>query len=421
MPLRFGDPYGLMAYSLLLTPGARMPPAFLLHYSDRDYPMTSRTPDTFLSRTARPAAWLCLALQLFSAGAGTVSAVALAATAPAISHTDLLSLPAQPYVLRDGETPASVAAAAGLTAGQLQTFNQFRTFRVPFAQLTAGDEIDVPSPTALQAMTAPAKQDAARAEDDTATAASRLAGGAQTLGGMLENGHTGDAAAGLARSMASGAAGSQAQQWLSRFGTAQVSLSLDENGSLDNSALDWLVPVYDSPDNMLFVQSGARNRDDRNTVNLGWGVRWYASDWMYGFNNFWDNDLTGDNRRVGLGAELRTDYLQFAGNTYLGLTDWHQSRDFRDYDERPADGFDLRAQGWLPAYPQVGGKLVYEQYRGDEVALFGKDDRQKNPYAVTAGVNWTPFPLLTLGVDQRMGKGGAGRDAGEPAADVAAG
>ncbi|VTR48614.1 Invasin [Serratia fonticola] len=35
---------------------------------------------------------------------------------------------------------------------------------------------------------------------------------------------------------------------------------------------------------------------------------------------------------------------------------------------------------------------MFEQYRGDEVALFGKDDRQKNPYAVTAGINYTPIP-----------------------------
>ncbi|EGB0937240.1 invasin, partial [Escherichia coli] len=66
-----------------------------------------------------------------------------------------------------------------------------------------------------------------------------------------------------------------------------------------------------------------------------------------------------------------------------------------------------RAEGWLPAYPQLGGKLVYEQYYGNEVALFGESERQKNPHAITAGVTWTPFPLLTAGVDYRRGKNGA--------------
>ncbi|MFV8808549.1 Ig-like domain-containing protein, partial [Yersinia enterocolitica] len=60
----------------------------------------------------------------------------------------------------------------------------------------------------------------------------------------------------------------------------------------------------------------------------------------------------------------------------------------------------------LPAYPQLGGKLMYEQYRGEEVALFGKNNRQNNPHAVTAGVNYTPIPLLTVGAEHRAGKGG---------------
>ncbi|ERP78977.2 invasin [Yersinia pestis S3] len=108
---------------------------------------------------------------------------------------------------------------------------------------------------------------------------------------------------------------------------------------------------------------------------------------------------------MGVGAEVATDYLKFSANTYFGLTGWHQSRDFSSYDERPADGFDIRTEAYLPAYPQLGGKLMYEKYRGDEVALFGKDDRQKDPHAVTLGVNYTPVPLVTIGAEHREGKG----------------
>ncbi len=36
-------------------------------------------------------------------------------------------------------------------------------------------------------------------------------------------------------------------------------------------------------------------------------------------------------------------------------------------------GWDVRTEAWLPFYPQLGGKLIYEQYYGDEVALFGTD------------------------------------------------
>jgi len=88
------------------------------------------------------------------------------------------------------------------------------------------------------------------------------------------------------------------------------------------------------------------------------------------------------------------------------LSDWHQSRDFSDYDERPANGYDIRAEGWLPAFPQLGAKLMFEQYKGDDVALFGKDNRQKDPWAFTGGVNYTPVPLITVGAQHRAGKAG---------------
>ncbi|WP_296250828.1 inverse autotransporter beta domain-containing protein, partial [uncultured Enterobacter sp.] len=323
---------------------------------------------------------------------------------PVSNTTDILSLPAKPYLLREGETTASVARSFGLSLQQLQKFNQFRTFSTSFAKLKAGTEIDVPDLSALASKSNDQKMQSG--DDRHIETDSRLAGNLQAAGSLLENSNTSDAAAGMARSMASGAANDAVQNWLNQFGTARTNITLDEKGSLDNSELDWLIPLYDSPESMLFAQLGARNKDSRNTLNAGWGVRWFTPGWMYGFNNFFDNDITGNNRRVGLGAEARTDYLSFAGNAYMRLNDWHQSRDFDDYDERPANGFDIRAQGWLPAYPQLGGKLIYEQYYGDEVALFGKDDRQRDPYAVTAGVNWTPFPLLTVGIDERMGKGG---------------
>ncbi|MEW9717528.1 Ig-like domain-containing protein [Escherichia coli] len=61
--------------------------------------------------------------------------------------------------------------------------------------------------------------------------------------------------------------------------------------------------------------------------------------------------------------------------------------------------------GYRPAQ-QLGGKLVYEQYYGDEVALFGKDERQNDPHAITAGLSYTPVPLISFSAEQRQGKQG---------------
>ncbi|HDL6964634.1 TPA: inverse autotransporter beta domain-containing protein, partial [Yersinia enterocolitica] len=209
----------------------------------------------------------------------------------------------------------------------------------------------------------------------------------------------------MARSAVSNQLNHSAHQWLNQFGTARVQLNVNDKGHLDGSAADVLIPVYDTQKNLLFTQLGARNKDSRTTVNIGAGARTVHHNWMYGLNTFFDNDITGNNRRVGLGAEAWTDYLKLSANSYFGLTDWHQSRDFADYNERPANGYDVRAEAWLPAYPQLGGKLMYEKYRGDEVALFGRDNRQKNPDALTAGLNYTPVPLVTLGVEHRAGHG----------------
>ncbi|MHA3660165.1 inverse autotransporter invasin Inv [Yersinia enterocolitica] len=211
-------------------------------------------------------------------------------------------------------------------------------------------------------------------------------------------------ASNITRTMVNDAANQEIKHWLNRFGTAQVNVNFDKKFSLKESSLDWLLPWYDSASYLFFSQMGIRNKDSRNTLNIGAGVRTFQQSWMYGFNTFYDNDMTGHNHRLGVGAEAWTDYLQLSANGYLRLNGWHQSRDFVDYNERPASGGDIYAKAYLPALPQLGGKLKYEQYHGERVALFGKDNLQSNPYAVTAGLIYTPIPFITLGVDQRMGK-----------------
>ncbi|WP_434525059.1 inverse autotransporter beta domain-containing protein [Photorhabdus asymbiotica] len=200
---------------------------------------------------------------------------------------------------------------------------------------------------------------------------------------------------------------SNTQKWLSQFGTAKINLNVDHRGRLDESSVDLLVPFYDDKDHWLvYSQYGYRHKDSRDTVNLGIGTRLFINDWMYGANTFYDNDLTGNNSRFSLGGELWTNYLKMSANAYFRLSDWHNSRDLTNYYERPANGYDLIADMYLPAMPSLGTKIKYEQYFGDNVALFGTNNRQKDPYAATIGVNYTPIPLITAGVDYKLGKEG---------------
>lgn len=214
-----------------------------------------------------------------------------------------------------------------------------------------------------------------------------------------------------ARSTASGKAVGVAKQaaesWLGQFGTAR----LDLLGNFHGAGLDMLFPLHDSGTGLIFSQFGARRTNllqesYRTTVNLGLGYRHFGDGYMVGGNAFLDQDVSRGHRRLGLGGEWWADYLKLSMNGYFRLSDWKRSPDARDYQERPASGWDIRTEGYLPQYPQLGGKLMFEKYYGEEVGLFGASNRQRNPSAWTLGVSYTPAPLVTLGLDHRMGQGG---------------
>lgn len=204
-----------------------------------------------------------------------------------------------------------------------------------------------------------------------------------------------------------GAISTETQKWLSRFGTGRINLSVDKKGKLDSSSLDLLLPLYDNKaDWLFFSQVGYRRHDSRNTLNLGFGGRYFTPDWMYGLNTFFDNDFTGQHQRLGVGGEIWTDYVKLSANTYWRVSKWRDSPKEMDYEERPANSYDINGEFFLPAYPNLGGKLSYEQYFGDNVALFNRKTRQKNPNLARIDLNYTPIPLMTMGVDYKFGSSG---------------
>ncbi|MDO8104558.1 inverse autotransporter adhesin IatC [Escherichia coli] len=310
-----------------------------------------------------------------------------------------------PYTLGALESPSTVAARFGITVDELRRLNQFRTFARGFDNVRQGDEIDVPlinsnSPEArnLKAM---------QMERDGKDPQMQVAEVAQQSGTLLARDMDSEQAASMARGWVASSASAQATDWLSRWGTARVSLGVDEDFSLKSSSFEFLHPWYETPDNLVFSQHTLHRTDDRTQTNHGIGWRYFTPSWMSGVNMFIDHDLTRHHTRTGMGVEYWRDYLKLSGNGYLRLSNWRSAPELdNDYEARPANGWDLRAEGWLPAWPQLGGKLVYEQYYGDEVALFGKDERQNDPHAITAGLSYTPVPLISFSAEQRQGKQG---------------
>ncbi len=199
------------------------------------------------------------------------------------------------------------------------------------------------------------------------------------------------------KSAITGAVQSHVDNLLSPYGHVATNITIDDQGKLDGSSLDYLIPWYDGESDLLFSQFSVHNKDGRTIANMGAGIRHNVNkDWMLGTNAFYDRDLTRGHKRLGVGTEAWTNYLKLSGNYYLPLSSWKDSPDLDDYEERPARGWDMRVQTYLPSYPQLGGSVVYEKYYGDQVALFGSDDLQEDPSAVTLGVDYTPVPLITL-------------------------
>ncbi|EMZ8592378.1 Ig-like domain-containing protein [Escherichia coli] len=349
----------------------------------------------------RLTAGICLVTQLAFPMAAAAQGVVNAATQqPVPAQIAIANANTVPYTLGALESAQSVAERFGISVAELRKLNQFRTFARGFDNVRQGDELDVPAQVSEKKLTPPPGNSSDNLEQ-------QIASTSQQIGSLLAEDMNSEQAENMARGWASSQASGAMTDWLSRFGTARITLGVDEDFSLKNSQFDFLHPWYETPDNLFFSQHTLHRTDERTQINNGLGWRHFTPTWMSGINFFFDHDLSRYHSRAGIGAEYWRDYLKLSSNGYLRLTNWHSAPELdNDYEARPANGWDVRAEGWLPAWPHLGGKLVYEQYYGDEVALFDKDDRQSNPHAITAGLNYTPFPLMTFSAEQRQGKQG---------------
>ncbi len=349
----------------------------------------------------RLTAGICLVTQLAFPMAAAAQGVVNAATPqPVPAQIAIANTNTVPYILGALESAQSVAERFGISVAELRKLNQFRTFARGFDNVRQGDELDVPAQVSEKKLTPPPGNSSDNLEQ-------QIASTSQQIGSLLAEDMNSEQAANMARGWASSQASGVMTDWLSRFGTARITLGVDEDFSLKNSQFDFLHPWYETPDNLFFSQHTLHRTDERTQINNGLGWRHFTPTWMSGINFFFDHDLSRYHSRAGIGAEYWRDYLKLSSNGYLRLTNWRSAPELdNDYEARPANGWDVRAEGWLPAWPHLGGKLVYEQYYGDEVALFDKDDRQSNPHAITAGLNYTPFPLMTFSAEQRQGKQG---------------
>lgn len=317
-------------------------------------------------------------------------------SAPASRSTDI-----RVYRLAEGETVQSVARKFSISLADLRQLNQRRNFTGEFGQLKPGDELDVPlSPLPVlrwdDEKTSPSGTEQEQQQ--------KMANLASRTGTVLSSSSVKQAGISLAQGAVTSRIGGDIQQWLSQFGTARLQLKMDNHYSLRGSGLEMLAPLYERSDRLIFTQGSLHRTDDRTQSNLGFGLRQFDKRWITGVNAFLDYDLSREHARVGIGMEYWRNFLHLSLNSYMRLTDWKEGVVLSNHQARPANGWDMRVESWLPALPHLGIKMMYQKYYGDEVALFDRENRQRNPYAISGGVTFTPFPLLTLSAEQRRGK-----------------
>lgn len=352
----------------------------------------------YYSKTKRLTAYILLFIQLLLPVFVTFSSVAKAAQDNVASNQMLETINGIDALMNNNSALKNSASEPASSLLAVATASSWNIHTIPDNRLSMSvsttNNNNKPS-VDHQALPTLGIKETSQAKQVESTEKQFVQGATQIAQGLANNNAT-EAAINYARNRGEGLLNQKISDWLNQYGKARVQISSNKTGDAD-----LLLPLIDKPNSLLFSQVGIRANEQRSTTNLGLGYRQYQQNWMWGINSFYDYDISGGNARFGVGGELWAYYLKLAVNGYFRLTDWHQSflHEMRDYDERPANGFDLRAEGYLPSYPHLGAYAKYEQYFGDGISLSHNPtakDLKDNPSATTFGLSYTPFPLLTL-------------------------
>ncbi|MHC8346620.1 Ig-like domain-containing protein [Pseudomonas sp. RT6P73] len=208
------------------------------------------------------------------------------------------------------------------------------------------------------------------------------------------------------------------EEVLKPFGRAQVGVQVSTRANSLDLNLDYLHPLLQSNDDILFAQIGSRTFDDRNIANLGLGYRRQINPGlMLGGNAFIDQDFSRSHTRAGFGTEVWGNTARLASNTYVPVSGWRKSDQHRlnsdpnrmNLFERPASGWDARAETLIPGVPQLAATAQYFQWSGKGVDAFGGGKLKTDPAGYGVGVRWQPIPLIGVISEHQKLDGGNGQ------------
>ncbi len=332
------------------------------------------------------------------------------------------------HKLRKGETLGSLALSVNRSEQELRSLNTLVMSQAQLQSLAVGDLLLQPAPLTTSAKPSAAeaeqlKRSAQRVEQALVAAAesysNSLASGQRGAAGSLSPGSVlGQQAEQQVVSAATGAMSQGIEEFLNSSGKAKVGIQANSASKDVNLSLDYLHPLLEDADSILFAQVGARTFDERNIGNLGMGYRHQVNpNLMLGANAFVDQDFSRSHTRGGVGAEVWTDSARLSSNYYTPLSGWKKSReqqlntdpDRMNLFERAASGWDTRMEASLPGAPELAATAKYFQWKGDGVDAFGSGELAKNPKGYGLGMKWQPMPLFGLSAERQQIQGGQGQ------------
>ena len=323
------------------------------------------------------------------------------------------------YQLKSRESLAAVASKFNRSTRELSVLNGQVMPTSKLSSLKAGDVILVPGPVSTER----ADNATGRDGNDQGKRASAIADEAVGLAKVLgANNAKGVDVTGMLTQRAAGSATGEASRSIEKFlganGTAKVGIQANVNSGQIGYSLDYLQPLYERDEDIVFAQVGARTFAERNLANLGLGYRNQVNEnWLLGVNGFLDQDMSRNHTRGGLGGEVWSDQARFSANYYTPLTGWKKSNDHRlnsDADlrllqERAAQGWDANVEAALPGIKQLALTGKYFEWSGDRVDVSGSRSKtEKNPKGYTLGAKYQPIPLLNLNAQHTKVTGGQG-------------
>ena len=113
-------------------------------------------------------------------------------------------------------------------------------------------------------------------------------------------------------------------------------------------------PLIDTDKGLNFFQGSFFTHDgDRETLNLGYGKRFFNTDksFLYGLNLFYDHELDYDHQRASIGGEIKSSILELNTNHYFAISNQRTGKNSKK--EEAADGYDFELGAHIPYVPSA--------------------------------------------------------------------